>query len=1429
MDSIQKLQVEISFFSEALYPTFEEKLMTMLNNILLPEIEKIMEQALPPQKLLRLNELIIDLQPIDYEDFENKFAQQFIEKLTDALRSAVAHAQPTTLPLPSSPTLLQTQTDNIATLLHPNQAALDTLLYFLDYGVLPWWENTSTFMGIDQLIEKIAKENPVQLRQKIWQNYQNHTFIKRLLTQANEEVISNLLLAPTSSQTPEKLQEITQHLIKNSAVNNKGTTENYLQFLATYFKTAPQKTDFRNKILLQLAEKQLISLVQFIQPIEAPFIIRYAHDLQHTHSQRPFTPANQPTFRQAMWEFIFTYLVEEKSTVFNRKLFIANSIKQLAARFNRSYQELLAALTSVALTVQKSLKLKTLLPTILQELQADLLPTALQNTKQNNNISYLQTAQTSLQWQVWKPVYDTLPDSPLHKLLDDPQQHIVQVLLATALTSSTLSAEWLAQFRKTWQQLIATYPAETTKVIRRLGSQAMYRQRLVQRWTLRQIRNTLQLVEPQEAGFIWHYAQDLQTIQQQKNAIKSNNKDFYQAKWELIFAYLLADRGSAFNRKSFIKTTLQGLARRFNTNYEILLTFFIKILQDKTQYDTQFLQLGNLLLLLFKDLQKEQIAIQKPAINLQITIQIQTQRHFLYHLLRYGVLPYSNQDLMPSPNIYQRNVSANEVKELRHEKNQFIDYQSIVKNYINLTTAVYWQNPKVFVPVLLALKNSPRSWEKLVVELPATLLQQVVASLPPTLLLENQAIANLLIPKLPSPSPFFANLLTVYLQQAQHSNFQHFYVVPSLLKKIWLDFYGDFIQRWLDKLPAMEGEKIEKTIQILQKELFEFSTTKQIIKTENFVNDKPNKQQIIDWKDWQQQSNLLKKQAYLPLNQPALWAAYLQFSKQFALLFSHLKPYLSDNSKLSDKLHSKPYLSDNSKLSDNLRSKPYLSDNSKLSDKYLSDNFELSDKFQKLRTKQTKRLFEFLQHSFTLLATQHQNLTTAQKEFTKKLLLFLSKNYKQDTAYFLTTFTQQFAPSPHLTAFLATLPKEVYAADKQLVTATTLEVLQSYFAFEKSKFIIKNYTNATLEKMLVGLLTTPPSPLLFELLPTRSMRNATVTYFTDFATTTWHRAAYLYNSHQYRQIWQHTQLFWRVFPLVSADYLPQLRVLRTPQMQIAFVWYVLAGGYAGSLSAKELLNEWLGFVNLHTKIDKKLLQTILFSPLTKLASNLPTTTNLQQTLRNFSLPIEQNTKQVTNQNLALQAKQKNIKKEQKQENNTYKIPESIYVANAGLVLLSPYLVVVFSRLGWMDKGQWKTEETLPLPQQKALHLLQYLAFEGKNPAEYDLALNKLLCGLPLGEVAEKEIELTTAEQETANGLLSAVIKQWVAMQNSSLLNFRVSFLQRTGRLTFHEDHWELHVEQRAYDVLLDRLPWAFHLVKLAWMPLPLFVYWRNKA
>lgn len=178
-----------------------------------------------------------------------------------------------------------------------------------------------------------------------------------------------------------------------------------------------------------------------------------------------------------------------------------------------------------------------------------------------------------------------------------------------------------------------------------------------------------------------------------------------------------------------------------------------------------------------------------------------------------------------------------------------------------------------------------------------------------------------------------------------------------------------------------------------------------------------------------------------------------------------------------------------------------------------------------------------------------------------------------------------------------------------------------------------------------------------------------------------------------------------------------------------------------------------------------------------------------------------------------------LAKTRQKEEEEVKVP--ISVSNAGLVLLWPFFSRFFKLLKLTNKKQFVDEQA----QLKAIYLLQYVATRQTETPEYELALNKVLCGWPLSKPVPRSVPLTEEELETADSLLQGVLQNWSKMKTAGADGLRGGFIVRKGQLSESDERWRLVVERGGLDILLNTLPWGYNLVALPWMSKMLAVEW----
>ena len=134
----------------------------------------------------------------------------------------------------------------------------------------------------------------------------------------------------------------------------------------------------------------------------------------------------------------------------------------------------------------------------------------------------------------------------------------------------------------------------------------------------------------------------------------------------------------------------------------------------------------------------------------------------------------------------------------------------------------------------------------------------------------------------------------------------------------------------------------------------------------------------------------------------------------------------------------------------------------------------------------------------------------------------------------------------------------------------------------------------------------------------------------------------------------------------------------------------------------------------------------------------------------------------------------------------------LYLDNAGLCLLWPFLGHFFTHLKLM--GEDRT--FLDAARHRAVFPLHHAATGATEAPEYQLALNKVLCGMAPDQLPGFSDPPTAAELEETERLLGALTAHVADLSALSVEELREEFLLRPGALSTRDGAWLLRVERR---------------------------------
>ena len=268
-----------------------------------------------------------------------------------------------------------------------------------------------------------------------------------------------------------------------------------------------------------------------------------------------------------------------------------------------------------------------------------------------------------------------------------------------------------------------------------------------------------------------------------------------------------------------------------------------------------------------------------------------------------------------------------------------------------------------------------------------------------------------------------------------------------------------------------------------------------------------------------------------------------------------------------------------------------------------------------------------------------------------------------------------------------------------------------------------------------------------------------------------------------------------------------------------------------SLSQAELLQQVMDYILISYPVQKEHLETALATYIIENPSEEWAYNSREEKIRSFvkSLPKKQKKTENELKNIVNMISEKLMPEEEKNWliGEPMSDPKIFFIDNAGLCLLSAWFLRLLSMLDYLNEARKDIKDTKS--RIRAIFLLQYLTCqEEKEYQETELVFNRLLVGLPMHIPLPKRLELTAEEKQIADSLLSAVKAHWPKMNGTSMKGFLQSFVTRTGRLEEQDEKWVLTVDDKAFDILLDSIPWGFRQIRLPWLKKYIQVKWHEK-
>lgn len=479
--SVRKQTLHIQTESEVLALALQPRVSDINRRYFLPVIERLFNEFSVPGRQIKIAKLDVDLGELPFTYFDEAAAERFDRELRRVLTAAMRE---------------QHESPSAGNRSQPEQTShLELLEHYLLKGTLPFWAPRAETFAFEELLLKLAADDPAGL-----------------------------------------IAMITKH----------GRQKRVLE-----------------RLVLQLAEATLQYLVRLLEPEHAALIIAYLIDLRNIHHVEPVLPVSDKKFSNIIWILVLSYLVEEPGSQFNRRSFVKGLFQGMARSEGLEYTQIMAMVHRGLQETEKRRPLEASLTAVISELVHELNPdTWLESA------TLADTSQVALRTEELRREPNAGPDA-------DHRQPLTQTsrlkLLAHCLLHDTLPFRAMHRPLFSFAGLVAELadedPGGLVALIRKHAQQEHVLERLVLQLGETLWRRLLHLLAGEHAELIVAYLTDLRKIHRVQPLSLLGADRFTRRLWRTALFYALHAPASQFNRKSFVRSLLQSVARSEGREY----------------------------------------------------------------------------------------------------------------------------------------------------------------------------------------------------------------------------------------------------------------------------------------------------------------------------------------------------------------------------------------------------------------------------------------------------------------------------------------------------------------------------------------------------------------------------------------------------------------------------------------------------------------------------------------------------------------------------------------------------------------------------------------------------------------------------------------------------------------------------------------------
>lgn len=234
---IERNVVELTTNNQVVAKNLQNRASQLLQNIVLPAIEKICHKFSSPDNVIHIDLLELDLGTFPLLEFETQFCERTIEQFEKRLEENIAE-------------LIYQSTGNIQDklkiirgkakktenqIVHRIDKQLELLAFFLETGQLPWYQQNSDEFSISEVFNFLEAKSPNKLFSLLKKLFENQNILKRFIYQFSDEIKQKTFDALYSKKDNKVNSRVIQDIAKTWKPKvNSPMSQNKYRFLVWF-------------------------------------------------------------------------------------------------------------------------------------------------------------------------------------------------------------------------------------------------------------------------------------------------------------------------------------------------------------------------------------------------------------------------------------------------------------------------------------------------------------------------------------------------------------------------------------------------------------------------------------------------------------------------------------------------------------------------------------------------------------------------------------------------------------------------------------------------------------------------------------------------------------------------------------------------------------------------------------------------------------------------------------------------------------------------------------------------------------------------------------------------------------------------------------------------------------------------------------------